>query len=78
MKQESGTMGEAVGGLAHGFNNLLSVVKGHAYFIGSTLSEDHPLRACIDAIISATEKGADLSAELYSLSQQGSSIRQIA
>ncbi|MCB9625271.1 MAG: PAS domain-containing protein [Sandaracinus sp.] len=57
-------VGKLAGGLAHDFNNLLTVVKAHASFLQEDLPADDPLRADVEAIVTATDRASDLTHRL--------------
>ena len=55
-------VGQLTGGIAHDFNNLLAVIQGNAELMEEMLSpDDVDKRARLQVILSATERGADLT-----------------
>ena len=53
--------------VAHEFNNLLTVIMGHAELIRSQLRIGHPLRMCADEVQRAGQQGALLTRRLLTL-----------
>ncbi len=52
------------GGIAHNFNNLLTVVRGNAELARFDISEEHPAYASLAQIAPAVERAADLTSQL--------------
>jgi two-component system cell cycle sensor histidine kinase/response regulator CckA len=67
MMQAVGTL---AGGVAHDFNNYLTVVAGHAELLADSLSADHPLRESAEAILDACRRCASLTKQLLTLSRR--------
>ncbi len=57
-------IGRLAGGVAHDFNNMLSVINGYAELALDRLEGDHPARRAIERIKAAGEKSAALTAKL--------------
>lgn len=53
-------VGEVAAGVAHNFNNLLTVVRGNAELILLRLPADDPLRARLERILKASNDGAEM------------------
>lgn len=53
-------IGSLAGGLAHDFNNILSVIMGYSHIAKSKLEQDHPLQADLDQILAGGERAVDL------------------
>jgi two-component system NtrC family sensor kinase len=62
-------LGQLTGGVAHDFNNILMVVKGHAERLRRTGLDDRQRRS-LEAIENAAARGAGLTRQLLSFSRQ--------
>jgi two-component system, cell cycle sensor histidine kinase and response regulator CckA len=71
------TVGELVGAMGHDFNNLLTVIKGYAELLLSTLDSDEPQRMAIDEIRRAGECAASLTRQLMALSRQRAGAQHV-
>jgi signal transduction histidine kinase len=56
------------GGIAHHFNNIMTVVTGYGSMLQNALRKDDPLRGYVDRIISASERAAQLTKKLLDIS----------
>jgi nitrogen-specific signal transduction histidine kinase/CheY-like chemotaxis protein len=63
------SVGKLAGGIAHDFNNLLAVITGYAELAASALPADDPVRADIEGIGQAAQKGAALTRQLLIFSR---------
>ena len=63
------TVGRLAGGIAHHFNNLLTVILGNAQLLLADHREDAELLQSLDRIIDAARKGAEITAKLQSFSR---------
>jgi PAS domain S-box-containing protein len=65
---------EAVGtlasGVAHDFNNRLTVITGFGHLIHEGIDKESPLRPYIDEILSSAEKAANLTRSLLAFSRE--------
>jgi PAS domain S-box-containing protein len=68
--QKLESIGTLSGGVAHEFNNLLTVVNGYSAFLINALEVGHPLRKYAEAILKAGEHGASLTAQLLAFSRK--------
>lgn len=62
------SVGKLAGGVAHNFNNLLTVVMGYASLLATELKEDDPLRAYAQKIIHSSQIAASLTQDLLAFS----------
>jgi len=63
-------LGILAGGVAHNFNNLLTVILGHADLLKGAVSKDPSMAFSVLEIIKASERSRDLVSQLLSLGKQ--------
>ncbi len=68
--QQVRTVGLLAGGLAHDFNNVLLVIRGHADLLLGGTDPDDPAHASLAAISRAGERASVLTRRLMSLGRQ--------
>ncbi|MFH1341585.1 MAG: ATP-binding protein [Pseudomonadota bacterium] len=68
--QKMEAMGQLTGGVAHDFNNLLTVILGNAEYIAEKLPAHAELRSFADGIVTAAERGAELTRSLLAFSRK--------
>jgi PAS domain S-box-containing protein len=68
--QKLEAIGKLAGGVAHDFNNVLAIVRGHADLLSGRLPEEPRTRRSLDAIIGASERGARLTHQLLAFSRK--------
>ena len=68
--QKLEAVGQLTGGVAHDFNNLLAIIQGNAELLAEPAMGNRPER--LDAIMQATQRGADLTQRLLSFSRRQS------
>ena len=67
--QKIEALGRLAGGVAHDFNNFLTVINGYGGIALAELSVDSPLREYLTAIIEAGTGAADLTRQLLAFSR---------
>ena len=68
--QKLESIGRLAGGVAHDFNNVLTVIIGYADFILSELKPSDPLRSYAEEIKIAGERAASLTKQLLAFSRK--------
>ncbi|MBJ6727926.1 hybrid sensor histidine kinase/response regulator [Geomesophilobacter sediminis] len=68
--QKMEALGTLAGGVAHDFNNILTVIIGYSNVIARSLKKDDPLQHPVDQIIAASDRAASLTASLLAYSRK--------
>jgi len=68
--QKMESVGRLAGGVAHDFNNMLSVIIGQANLALMDLEPTHPLFTALDEIRKAAERSADLTRQLLAFARR--------
>ncbi len=68
--QKMEAVGQLAGGVAHDFNNILSVVLSYSDFVLADLNGDNPARSDVEEIRRAGIRAADLTRRLLMFSRQ--------
>jgi signal transduction histidine kinase/ActR/RegA family two-component response regulator len=63
-------VGRLAGGVAHDFNNMLTVILSYAELLRRRLGDEHPLRPVADEIARAGHHAAELTRKLLSVSRR--------
>lgn len=67
--QKMEALGRLAGSIAHDFNNMLTVMLGHAELAVSTLPESTPLRAALQPIVRSVDRASALTRQLLAFSR---------
>jgi PAS domain S-box-containing protein len=68
--QKLDALGQLTGGVAHDFNNLLMVITGHIHMLKKTAGNDAKSLRAIQAIETATQRGAALTRQLLTFARR--------
>lgn len=63
-------IGRLAGGVAHEFNNVLTVILGYSRFVSDELPLDSPLRDDIREVVTSAERAAALTSQLLSFGRK--------
>ena len=63
-------IGQLAGGIAHEFNNLLTIINGYCEYILDDLGEEHPSYGDVEAIAQAGQRAANLTRQLLAFSRR--------
>ncbi len=64
------SIGRLAGGVAHDFNNMLSIIMGYAEILVRGLPDDDPIKVKTHEIISAAERSRDLTRQLLAFARK--------
>ncbi|MDP3049570.1 MAG: PAS domain S-box protein [Thermodesulfovibrionales bacterium] len=64
------SVGILAGGIAHEFNNLLTVIIGYGNLLMAKMNENDPLKDNLDHILSAADRAANLTKSLLAFSRK--------
>ncbi len=67
--QRLNAVGELAGGIAHDFNNLLTIIEGYGHRAQADLRSQARVSECVRQILSASERGAELTRQLLMFSR---------
>ncbi len=70
LAQKMEAVGRLAGGVAHDFNNMLTVISGYGSMVLEKLHSQDPLRSHVEEIIAATTRAGALTGQLLAFSRQ--------
>jgi two-component system cell cycle sensor histidine kinase/response regulator CckA len=68
--QKMDAVGQLAGGVAHDFNNMLTVIRMNAELTLDELGADHPLHADVQEVVAAAGRAATLTRQLLAFSRR--------
>ena len=68
--QRMEAVGQLAGGVAHDFNNILTIMAGHCEVLRRRVPDDPTTRRSVDMIQRAVERGAGIAAQLLAFSRK--------
>jgi PAS domain S-box-containing protein len=68
--QKMEAVGRLAGGVAHDFNNMLTVISGYNRMLLDELSPEDPLRSYVEEALTAADRAADLTNQLLTFSRR--------
>lgn len=74
--QKLESIGKLAGGVAHDFNNILTVIQGQAQLAKMDLDSSHPLNDELELIMESTSRAADLTRQLLLFSRKQAPLFQ--
>lgn len=70
--QKLEAVGQLTGGISHDFNNLLGIILGNAELLAEEFEDDKKVQKYLDPVLSATQRGAELTHRLLAFSRKQS------
>jgi len=68
--QKMEAVGQLAGGVAHNFNNMLMVIRGHAALSLNRIHSGHPLRRELNEIVKTADRASSLTRQLLAFSRK--------
>jgi PAS domain S-box-containing protein len=75
--QKMESIGRLAGGVAHDFNNMLSVIIGHAEMALEETDNRHPLRPDLDEIMRTSQRAAEITKQLLAFARRQTSAPRV-
>ncbi len=68
--QKMEAIGRLAGGVAHDFNNILTIISGYATFLQEALGKDPKLSSHVDTILEASDRAGAVTRQLLAFSRK--------
>jgi signal transduction histidine kinase len=68
--QRLDSLGHLAGGVAHDFNNILSIINGYGQLLAGWAGDDTKAKPATDAILNACKRGSGLTTKLLALARR--------
>jgi len=68
--QKMESVGRLAGGIAHDYNNMLSVILGYTELALAKMSSSDPLRADLEAVLTAARRSVDINRQLLAFARK--------
>lgn len=75
--QKMESIGRLAGGVAHDFNNMLSIILGHSELIMSGIMSTNPIYNSMQEITGAAKRSADLTRQLLAFARKQTILPQV-
>lgn len=75
--QKMDLVGQLAGGIAHEYNNLLSIILGHTEILLDSIGGSHPIAGSLTAIQKATRRSADLTNQLLGFARRQTLLPEV-
>ena len=75
--QKMESVGRLAGGVAHDFNNILTVILGHSEMALEQAGPEHPLHPDLEEIHKAAKRSADLTRQLLAFARKQTVVPQV-
>ena len=74
--QKMEAIGRLAGGVAHDFNNALTIIAGYTELVLGSLADDHPVRADVEEIRRAAARAESVTRQLLTFSRRDTVVLQ--